>query len=1173
MKNSQSKSTLRYFDLLIKILLFSLLSSFSLANENKIGSVTEVNGTIIAITDELNERDLSIHDPIFINEEIFVTEGSSATIQFEDNTAIIMKELTSLNVSEFENSKLNPKIKAELLKGKIIIESGSIAKNSNGKMLIDVLTTSLGLRGTRVDININTDGKSAISLAEDSFGNVGKLEVSSEGQTSTISSPEQVLEVSENNEVNSREKTNEEKEEEKNVTGTLIKSSKIDEIEIEQQLQKKLEEGKLQDANNDGIIDESDIKATKDQITQEKKQNIDFIVENSKDENTDFLSDVINQSDDKNTGEVIEKIIDIQDNLVEGVVENLSDKNNKFLTTSISEGADLIKEKIFETIVSKETNKSAEVLSKVMAKADTVTINSVINNITEKNTNVESKLSLKVMADFSEKNPDKLETLSETNSDQISKLTVSAVEKASNSNEDAELIAKVVVVASNKLANKVVEEVSKNSTDENQILSAKVLKAIIDTNPNKLEAINNDIKDTMISQTIQSAQNQQEGIGIQESEDMTSIISDIIVNTDTETASQFITKVNNIQTETNLSLEIISGISQKDSTILNVLSENNKEQMDQLTIDAIQNAENTSEDSDLIAQVVSVVNDDLINVMIEEVSKVSIDKKQTLSAKVLQAIVETEPDKMEIINNETKDVMIQQTVESAKNQQEGSGILEDEDFTDIVSQIIVNTSSITATKIIKEINEIDTETNLSLDVISGISEKDSEKLDTLSKFNKTQVEELTIDAIQNAENTSEDSQLIANVVSVVSDQLINTMIEEVNKTSSSSEKKQSFSTKVLKAIVNTEPLKIDALDEDIKEKIIEQTIESAKDQQEGNLIETVDLADLVAEIIVKTDNKTAIKMIEEINDSETDSNLSLEVISGVSKKDENKLNDLSLSIKDEIEELAEDAVKKAENTLADSEKIVDIVAVANTDLLNFVIEEVTDVSINENQSLSAKVLKGIVDIEPDKMLDIEDNNKNDLIENTVETAKSQNEGDIVDDNETISSSLDYTKVITDIVNSSDNDTATKVLEEIDSIETETDFKLDFLDELDDKAVDILSAASSKNDDILSSLVNDAVEKINNENDKEKLTNILNDSDGTITDKIIEAGNNNEKNKETISQALVDVAETNIEKVAEVLQNNKSADEIVKVLKDKIENDDAVTISDFEEVFTQNISPN
>ena len=73
----------------------------------------------------------------------------------------------------------------------------------------------------------------------------------------------------------------------------------------------------------------------------------------------------------------------------------------------------------------------------------------------------------------------------------------------------------------------------------------------------------------------------------------------------------------------------------------------------------------------MIANVVAVVNNDLVNVMIEEVSKVSIDEKQTLSAKVLQKIVETEPDKMEIINDEVKDVMIKQTVDQLKIKKKG----------------------------------------------------------------------------------------------------------------------------------------------------------------------------------------------------------------------------------------------------------------------------------------------------------------------------------------------------------------------------------------------------------------------------------------------------------------------------------------------------------------------
>ena len=90
------------------------------------------------------------------------------------------------------------------------------------------------------------------------------------------------------------------------------------------------------------------------------------------------------------------------------------------------------------------------------------------------------------MADFSEKSPEKLQTLSETNKDQIDKLAVSAVEKASTSNEDANLIAKVVSVASDELVNKVVQEVTKNSTEENQALSAKVMKSIVETKPEKI---------------------------------------------------------------------------------------------------------------------------------------------------------------------------------------------------------------------------------------------------------------------------------------------------------------------------------------------------------------------------------------------------------------------------------------------------------------------------------------------------------------------------------------------------------------------------------------------------------------------------------------------------------------------------------------------------------------
>ena len=137
------------------------------------------------------------------------------------------------------------------------------------------------------------------------------------------------------------------------------------------------------------------------------------------------------------------------------------------------------------------------------------------------------------------------------------------------------------------------------------------------------------------------------------------------------------------------------------------------------------------------------------------------------------------------------------------------------------------------------------------------------------------MDELTINAVQKAENTSEDSQLIANVIAVVNDDLVN----KVEKKSVKPQlRKQTLSVKVLKAIVDTEPSKIENIDEETKTNIIKQTLEAAKNQEEGQILEEENLSDIVAEIVVKTDVETASKIIEEVNNTETETTLSLKVI-------------------------------------------------------------------------------------------------------------------------------------------------------------------------------------------------------------------------------------------------------------------------------------------------------
>jgi hypothetical protein len=579
-----------------------------------------------------------------------------------------MKELTSLVVSEFLNSKLDPKFKSKVSKGEIVVETGSIAKNKTGEMEVIVNISSLGLRGTRVNAALDPSGKLDVSLGEDNFGNVGLIELVSNNQSQSIFSTDQVIEISDD-QISQREKTTEEQNEEKESNETFVNNSKINEEEIEIQLISKLISGKINDVNNDGKVDTDDIEELKNQILDKKEQKIEFIINNSKKENTEFLSSVIDNSDEKNTGEALEKIINSNDNLVEDVVEDLSDKNNEFLITSKSERTNLIKEKIFETIVSKETDNSAAILSKVMSKSDVATISSVIDNITEKNKNEESKLSLKVMADFTEKNPEKLQILASNNEDEIQKLTISAVEEAASSQEDADLIAKVVSGASEEIANKVVAEVTKNSTDDKLALSAKVMKSIIDVNPDKIENLSDENKELVISQTIEATKKQAEG-DVDDDIDLSSLVANIIMNSDEDTAVKVMETLNDQakESDSNVSLKIFVNLTKeenfedklKDFSKQSSISENIVEDMIEKSIEDI----NDNNDLSLIKDIVKNGNDFLTEKIIEIGKK---GNQKLKIDKIIEEIIKEDPIKAkEIIEEKKEKEIIEEPIKPKK---------------------------------------------------------------------------------------------------------------------------------------------------------------------------------------------------------------------------------------------------------------------------------------------------------------------------------------------------------------------------------------------------------------------------------------------------------------------------------------------------------------------------
>ena len=334
---------IKYFCFLFVILL-SILNPTPLIAQEKIATVVKVKSNVYAINSVGEKRLLKLYDTIYLNEEIITNKRSSIVIQYLDNSTIILKKKSSIKVTDFILGKAKNSFLGVINKGSVIIESGKIAKDSNSKMEIRLPSMSLGIRGTRFNIGQKEDGSYDVGLSEDSFGNVGTINVSSGGTVKTLFDPKQVISVN-SDQIVERPQTDKEKDELDEVTQEFVDVKIINEEDIQRTLESQLFSGDIIDINNDGQIDLLDVEVIRENIVVTKQETIDFIVENSKEDNISFLSNVLNESDEKNVGQSIDKIFDTKNDLVTGVLTGLSNTGNKFITSSDSEKIMKLKKK------------------------------------------------------------------------------------------------------------------------------------------------------------------------------------------------------------------------------------------------------------------------------------------------------------------------------------------------------------------------------------------------------------------------------------------------------------------------------------------------------------------------------------------------------------------------------------------------------------------------------------------------------------------------------------------------------------------------------------------------------------------------------------------------------------------------------------------------------------
>ena len=576
------------------IILLNILNPTLLIAQEKIATVVKVQSNVHAVNREGEKRLLKLYDSIFLNEEIVTDERSSIVIQYLDNSTIILKKKSSIKVTDFILGKAKNLFLGVIDKGSAIIESGKIAKDSNSKMVIKLPSMSLDIRGTRFNIGQKEDGSYDVGLSEDSFGNVGTINVSSAGTVKTLFDPKQVISVN-SDQIVERLQTDIEKDDLDEVTQDFIDVKIINEEDIQKTLESQLISGDIIDINNDGQIDLLDVKVIKESIVVTKLETIDFIVENSKDDNINFLSNVLNESDEKNVGQSIDKIFDTKNDLVTAVLTSLSNANNKFITSSDSEENNEIKEKIFTQLLSgseqtEKKSKNIELMSKIITKSDVKSIENIINIVKISNASeVNSNLSLQILSSVADRQNEEGGKLENEEQVQVNRLIEEAVASAAKNDnaENSALIANVITKSNVETITQVVDNVqTSNANTVNSTFSLQILSSVADSQAKDSISLESEEQvqiNRLIEEAVASA-------GENDNAKNSALIANVITKSNVETITEVVNNVkkNNLKSpNAGLSLQVLNEVEVNTNNESITLESNKQTQINRLLEEAL----------------------------------------------------------------------------------------------------------------------------------------------------------------------------------------------------------------------------------------------------------------------------------------------------------------------------------------------------------------------------------------------------------------------------------------------------------------------------------------------------------------------------------------------------------------------------------------------------------
>ena len=132
-------------------LLLSFVSFHATAQNNVIGRVITTSGTVVAIDEDNNTRELLRRSNIFLGDTVVTGPQGFAQIRMRDSAMLALKEETEYKFKEFEfdgNSATPDSVVMEMVRGGFRTITGSIGDSENDTYRVETAFAYIGVRGT-----------------------------------------------------------------------------------------------------------------------------------------------------------------------------------------------------------------------------------------------------------------------------------------------------------------------------------------------------------------------------------------------------------------------------------------------------------------------------------------------------------------------------------------------------------------------------------------------------------------------------------------------------------------------------------------------------------------------------------------------------------------------------------------------------------------------------------------------------------------------------------------------------------------------------------------------------------------------------------------------------------------------------------------------------------------